>query len=262
MDLLSDIPNHEATTLLPPTSSTSIDWTPKTAFSTASMPPPSIPPTPSASTASSVQAAPPVQSAAPPSFLPWSPLLCDCVRLKREEVYCPLEERMITSSASPSEEQIEYGKALVKNDQELYEWHQKHDKAKCIWFIRAKKAEADRMVKQYEQQEIRQKKQQRVVEQAACLVKKQAEGYICRRCKGKFESNIKLHKHVRTKHAKKSKKKSIAVKLLSSSSPPFTTFESATPPPSPPPVTSIEPPALSGSTSSATSSATPRIPIF
>ncbi|CAF9911184.1 MAG: hypothetical protein HETSPECPRED_000266 [Heterodermia speciosa] len=245
MDLLSNIPNHEATALpfsisMP---STSIDWTPKATSSTSSKPSPSIPPTPT------------VQSAAPPSFLPWSPLLCDCVKLQREEVYCPLTGRMKTSPTSPSEELIERNQALVQNGQELYEWHQRYDKAKCTWFIRAKKAQADRMTRQYEQREARQlkelAKQQRAIEEAACLVKKQAEGYTCRRCKGKFDSNTKLHEHVRTKHAKKSKSSA----LTSPPSPPPAS------PPSSPSATSIEPPALPASTPPATPPATPRIPI-
>ena len=94
------------------------------------------------------------------------------------------------------------------------------------------------MVKQYEQQEGRQLKQsarqQRAIEEAACLVKKQAEGYTCRRCKGKFESNTKLHEHVRTKHAKRPKGEHTTVKL---------------PSPPPTPTTSIEPPATPTATS-------------
>ncbi|CAF9940167.1 MAG: hypothetical protein HETSPECPRED_002187, partial [Heterodermia speciosa] len=271
MDLLSDIPQHEATAL-PPSTSTSIDWTPKAMFSTTTLTlSASIPPTPPAQQVNALPT-PPVQSAAPPSFLPWSSLLCDCVKLQREEVYCPLKERMITSPTSPSEEQIEHNRALVVNGQELYEWHQRYDKAKCTWFIRAKKAQADRMTRQYEQREARQlkelAKQQRAIEEAACLVKKQAEGYTCRRCKGKFESNTKLHEHVRTKHAKKPKGEPSPP---SSPSPPSTTVELASPPSPPsslptspsssPSATSIEPPALPASTSPATPPATPKIPI-
>ena len=162
---------------------------------------------------------------------------------------------MKTSPTSPSKELIERNQALVQNGQELYEWHQRYDKAKCTWFIRAKKAQADRMTRQYEQREARQlkelAKQQRAIEEAACLVKKQAEGYTCRRCKGKFDSNTKLHEHVRTKHAKKSKSSA----LTSPPSPPPAS------PPSSPSATSIEPPALPASTPPATPPATPRIPI-
>ena len=120
------------------------------------------------------------------------------------------------------------------------------------------------MVKQYEQQEGRQLKQsarqQRAIEEAACLVKKQAEGYTCRRCKGKFESNTKLHEHVRTKHAKRPKGEHTTVKLPSPPptsialatppSPPSTSMTLATPPSPPPtPTTSIEPPATPTATS-------------
>ncbi|KAG7009635.1 hypothetical protein G7Y79_00002g007500 [Physcia stellaris] len=43
----------------------------------------------------------------------------------------------------------------------------------------------------------------------ARLIKKRTEEYTCRRCKVKFDSNIKLHEHIRTRHAKKPKSQSI-----------------------------------------------------
>ena len=41
----------------------------------------------------------------------------------------------------------------------------------------------------------------------ARIAAKRAEGYTCRRCRNstKFDSNTKLHKHIRTRHAKKPK---------------------------------------------------------
>ena len=48
----------------------------------------------------------------------------------------------------------------------------------------------------------RQKKKE---EEEARVAKRRAEGYTCRRCCCKFDSNTKLHKHIRTRHTKKPK---------------------------------------------------------
>ena len=50
----------------------------------------------------------------------------------------------------------------------------------------------------------------------ARIAKEKAEAFACRRCPAKFSSNIKLHEHVRTKHAKKF---SVATSSTSSISP-------------------------------------------
>ena len=48
------------------------------------------------------------------------------------------------------------------------------------------------------------------------ITKKKAEIFSCKRCSVKFSSNIKLHEHVRTKHAKKSSAISATIALFTS----------------------------------------------
>ena len=50
------------------------------------------------------------------------------------------------------------------------------------------------------------------------LIKKRIEKYTCKRCKIKFDNNIKFHEHIRIRHAKKSKSQSIVSFFTSSES--------------------------------------------
>ena len=233
MDLLSDIPLYETKALAAPMAVPSV-FTLPTSSTNWTLPP--VAPLASAwlekkneqpTARPPVQAKPPVQ--ATPSFLPWSPLICNCINGEQQD------------------------------GQFLYTWHRSHGMDKCTWFIRAKKAEADRIVKQYERESIKQERVARSIEKEAQLATKRKElGFTCKRCSAKFDSNTKLHEHVRGKHSKKPKKPVGEQKPP----PPPTTAALATPPssPSPPPAVSpIESPALSAPASPVTSPVTPPV---
>ena len=118
------------------------------------------------------------------SFLSWSSLLCNHV-----------QEDSLTSS------------------KELYQLHQKKiEEVKCSWFIQTRKTQESRLVKEHTQRERTLTKQKAKIKKEARIVKKHAEEYACRRCRcSKFDSNIKLHQHIRERHAKKSKSASITL---------------------------------------------------
>ena len=83
--------------------------------------------------------------------------------------------------------------------------------SRCSWYQQAKRAQESYHLRKHElrmKSKIKQKakkllKQENEIRIAA----KRAEEYTCRRCKHsiRFDSNIKLHEHIRTRHAKKSK---------------------------------------------------------
>ena len=92
---------------------------------------------------------------------------------------------------------------------------------RCNWFTQAKRTQESYHLRKHElkiknkfkkkmKQLTKQKKKVR-------LVKKRAKKYTCRRCKIKFDSNIKLHEHIRIRHAKKSKPASLQFVVSSSS---------------------------------------------
>ncbi|KAG7002058.1 hypothetical protein G7Y79_00029g063540 [Physcia stellaris] len=118
-------------------------------------------------------------------FLPWSPLLCTCI---------------------PANESV------TQNLRFLYEQHQQGQTSqKCAWFIQAKRVQEGYLVRKHELQvksKVKQEAKKLLKQQEeARLAKKRTEEFTCRRCKHsvKFDSNIKLHEHIRTRHAKKSK---------------------------------------------------------
>ena len=83
--------------------------------------------------------------------------------------------------------------------------------SRCSWFTQAKKAQENYLMRKHELQmknKVKQKAKKLLKQQKEVrLIKKRVEEYTCRRCKNstKFDSNIKLHEHIRTRHAKKSK---------------------------------------------------------
>ncbi|KAG6999478.1 hypothetical protein G7Y79_00034g069010 [Physcia stellaris] len=107
-------------------------------------------------------------------------------------------------------------------------------------------------------------------QEEARLAKKRAEGYTCRRCKNgtKFDSNTKLHEHIRTRHAKKPKPAQQSVvspptpPQSITSSPPASSPRSVTSSPPTSPKSVAESPATPAEPSpESLSVATPRKPI-
>ena len=116
-----------------------------------------------------------------PTFLPWSSLLCQCLQPDR------------ASQMTAEQLYHEHGAAPIGPAQ------------RCSWFTQNKRVLESRLVKEHVQKEARKAKEKAKVEREEARLIKKAEGFTCRRCKAKFESNTKLHEHVRTRHAKKSK---------------------------------------------------------
>ncbi|KAG7008141.1 hypothetical protein G7Y79_00007g022660 [Physcia stellaris] len=105
------------------------------------------------------------------------------------------------------------GHPMTQDLKTLYSMHLTGDaKAlRCSWFTQAKRAQESYHLRKHElevknklKEEMKQLTKQK---KKARLAKKRAEGFTCRRCKhsAKFDSNTKLHEHIRTRHAKKSK---------------------------------------------------------
>ncbi|KAG7005123.1 hypothetical protein G7Y79_00021g049900 [Physcia stellaris] len=105
------------------------------------------------------------------------------------------------------------GHPMTQDLKTLYSMHLTGDaKAlRCSWFTQAKRAQESYHLRKHElevknklKEEMKQLTKQK---EEARLAKKRAEGFTCRRCKhsAKFDSNTKLHEHIRTRHAKKSK---------------------------------------------------------
>ncbi|KAG6991164.1 hypothetical protein G7Y79_00055g089400 [Physcia stellaris] len=123
-------------------------------------------------------------STSAPDFLPFSSALCD---------------------------HVPEGHPMTQDLKTLYSMHLTGDaKAlRCSWFTQAKRAQESYHLRKHElevknklKEEMKQLTKQK---EEVRLVRKRAEGYTCRRCKSKFDSNIKLHEHIRTRHAKKPK---------------------------------------------------------
>ncbi|KAG7008284.1 hypothetical protein G7Y79_00006g019040 [Physcia stellaris] len=180
------------------------------------------------------------ESASPPAFLSWSSLLCTCISVN----------------------DISANESITQNLRCLYEQHQQGQTSqKCAWFVQAKRAQENYLMRKHES-EVKNKLKQEAKEllkqqEEARLVKKRAEGYTCRRCKhsAKFDSNTKLHEHIRTRHAKKPKSQSIV-------SPPTPPDSVTSSPPASPKLVAMSlatPPSETASES--LSAATPRKPI-
>ena len=136
--------------------------------------------------------------------------------------------------------------------------------SRCSWYQQAKRAQESYHLRKHElkmKSKIKQEAKELLKQQdEARIAAKRAEGYTCRRCKSKFDSNTKLHEHIRTRHAKKPKPAS------QQSMPP-------TPPVSPPQSVTSSPPTSpklvamslatppSETSSESSSVATPRKPI-
>ena len=177
------------------------------------------------------------------SFLPWSPLLCDHIQVDTLK-----------------------GQALSRDSRMIYELHQAgvkregltSSKAKCNWFIQARKEQEAQLVKQHQKHMKEEAKQEARIREEARIAKKRSEGYTCRRCPEKFDSNTKLHVHIRGKHAKKFKS---AYTIATPPSPPVSPNPEASvaPSPSPPSSTSSEslPPTSPLISSPPSSAATP-----
>ena len=61
------------------------------------------------------------------------------------------------------------------------------------------------MIKKREQKSYRQVKNLKKQQKKERITKKFVENFNCKRCKTNFTNNIKLHQHVRERHAKKFK---------------------------------------------------------
>ena len=82
--------------------------------------------------------------------------------------------------------------------------------SRCSWYQQAKKTQESYHLRKHElrmKSKIKQKTKKLLKQQNEIrITAKRAEKYTCKRCKTiKFDSNIKLHEHIRTRHAKKSK---------------------------------------------------------
>ena len=119
-------------------------------------------------------------------FLSFSPVLCDHVP----------ENHFMTQDLKTL-----YSMHLNENVKTL----------KCNWYVQIKKAQKIYHLRKHEMQmknKVKQKAKKLLKQQEETrLIKKRAEKYTCRRYKNstKFDSNIKLHEHIRTRHAKKPK---------------------------------------------------------
>ncbi|KAG7001421.1 hypothetical protein G7Y79_00032g067740 [Physcia stellaris] len=165
---------------------------------------------------------PAITSESPPAFLPWSPLLCTCISVN----------------------DISANESITQDLRCLYEQHQQGQTSqKCSWFVQAKRAQESYLLRKHES-EVKSKLKQEAKELAkqkeeARIAQKRAEGYTCRRCKhsAKFDSNTKLHEHIRTRHAKKPKPAQQSVEHVASPPTPLVSpprSVTSSPPSSPP----------------------------
>ncbi|KAG6991335.1 hypothetical protein G7Y79_00053g088180 [Physcia stellaris] len=192
-------------------------------------------------------------SESPPDILPWSPLLCTCLDAndpRTQDLRTLYHEHTNSSLTSVS---------------------------RCSWFTQAKRAQERYLVRKHELQmksKVKQEAKELLKQQEeARLAKKRAEGYTCRRCKNstKFDSNTKLHEHIRTRHAKKPKPAQqpaeSVVSPASESKPPTPPRSVTSSPPSSPKLSPLEIPTpeivceRSESISPTSSVATPKKPI-
>ena len=256
MDLFSDIPQHETkalSTSTPFVQPASTYWTLISTHSSSNSPP-----SRSSDISQNEQSIPRISAPVlRSSFLPYSLRMYNCIETKSDE------------HVILSKEQVEYQLAIANDGQQLYEWRRKHCTDKCIWFLRAKKALAHHYVKQHKREQFEQERAARFAEKKARLANRKLKNLnlTCKRCSTRYDANIKLHEHVRTKHSKKPKEPASEEKPPHSATialefPPATPSAIPLSSPSPPSATSIEPPALPASiTSHATTPAISRKPI-
>ena len=104
--------------------------------------------------------------------------------------------------------------------------------SRCSWYQQAKRAQESYHLRKHElkmKSKIKQKAKKLLKQQDEIrIAQKRAERYVCRRCKSKFDSNIKLHEHIRTRHAKKSKSAQQSIVSSFASSSQSITFSSST----------------------------------
>ncbi|KAG7004332.1 hypothetical protein G7Y79_00026g059160 [Physcia stellaris] len=147
-------------------------------------------------------------------------------------------------------------------------------KHKVVWTGQARRHELEMKSKlKKEMKELAVLKAQKSLEiesvkteqkEEARLAQKRAEGYTCRRCKmAKFDSNTKLHEHIRNRHAKKPKPAQQSAELVASPpTPSVSSSQSVTSSPPASPKLVAESPATSTPSEPLSSSvATPRKPI-
>ena len=100
---------------------------------------------------------------------------------------------------------------MTQNFKTLYNMHltENAKTLRCNWFTQAKKTQKNYHLRKHElkvKNKLKKKmKQLTKQKKKARLIKKRAKRYICKRCKTKFDNNIKFHEHIRTRHVKKSK---------------------------------------------------------
>ena len=139
---------------------------------------------------------------------------------------------------------------------------------RCSWYVQAKKAQESYHARKHEL-EMKSKLKKKIKEltkqkKEARLAQKRAEGYTCRRRKmAKFDSNTKLHEHIRNRHAKKPKPAQQSAELVAlPPTPPVSSSQSVTSSPPASPKLVAESPATSTPSEPLSSSvATPRKPI-
>ena len=100
----------------------------------------------------------------------------------------------------------------TQNSRSLYHEHTNSNftnVSRCNWFTQAKRTQESYHLRKHElkiKNKLKKKmKQLTKQKKKARLIKKRVEKYTCKRCKIKFDSNIKFHEHIRIRHAKKSK---------------------------------------------------------
>ena len=157
-----------------------------------------------------------VTSESVPAILSWSFLLCTCLFA---------------------------GDSRTQDLRSLYHEHTNSSLtsvSRCSWFTQAKRVQEGYLVRKHElevkhnlKQEAKESLKQK---EEVRIAAKRAEKYTCRRCKhsARFDSNIKLHEHIRTRHAKKPKSKSaeqsvVSPSTLSASSPESVIFSPLSP---------------------------------
>ena len=107
---------------------------------------------------------------------------------------------------------VEKNHSMTQNLKTLYNIHliENIKTLKCNWFIQTKKTQKNYHLRKHKlkiKNKLKEKMKQLTKQKKKIrLIKKRTEKYTCKRCKTiKFDNNIKLHEHIRIRHAKKSK---------------------------------------------------------
>ena len=101
--------------------------------------------------------------------------------------------------------------SMTQNLKTLYNMHliENVKILRCNWFIQAKKTQKNYHLRKHELKiKNKLKKKNETIDKTkkkVRLIKKRIEKYTCKRCKNKFDNNIKFHEYIRIRHAKKSK---------------------------------------------------------